>query len=509
MADGANSAAPASSSGGMEALTAWASDYASKRGFTPEQLLEYLKTAVASQEKKERKSHAVAPPWMPSTVTLPARAAKGARVWVTLIGDTRASEEHRSERVPTDVRVKAEGRVFHAHREVLVAASEYFKALFESGMSEATSGQLELNETSADELEHALCFLYYGECTLRHEGLISLLLTASKLEASDMRERAVDAVVKKLDAENVLGAWDLADVHGLTRMEDLVAEEASNLLGILAPNGPVVQEPDSPQTYRDPNSSAVLQVWKVSYDRGISFEDALAMYQDCERYPRTEGDGFYISKRKVVGASLRPEDHDLRNVLLLLADPKVRSRRGERQFQVLRPGSGFGTVMSVENCTGGERGYFKRVEPNEASDYWTRCHDRALTTCAHGPNCAIKAAGQICRLAMRHVRLAPIVTGAIVKRQWGAIRKLVRPKTAQKGKLKLPTMTRLILPPTGDMPARRLLGVQIAREGDVLQPDYPSFERFLENADWSAGANSNEWAAAGLPDSLELDVQEL
>ena len=60
--------------------------------------------------------------WTPSTVTLPARAAKGARVWVTLIGDTRASEEHRLERLPTDVRVKAEGRVFHAHREVLLAA---------------------------------------------------------------------------------------------------------------------------------------------------------------------------------------------------------------------------------------------------------------------------------------------------------------------------------------------------------------------------------------------------
>ena len=93
MADGAHSAVtavPASSNGGMEALTAWASEYASKRGFTPAQLLKYLKTADAAQEKKERKSQAAAPPWTPSTVTLPARAAKGARVWVTLIGDTRA-----------------------------------------------------------------------------------------------------------------------------------------------------------------------------------------------------------------------------------------------------------------------------------------------------------------------------------------------------------------------------------------------------------------------------------
>ena len=78
-------------------------------------------------------------------------------MWVTLIGDTRASEEHLSERVPTDVRVKANGRVFHAHRDVLVAASEYFKALFESGMAEAATGQLELNETPADELERVLC----------------------------------------------------------------------------------------------------------------------------------------------------------------------------------------------------------------------------------------------------------------------------------------------------------------------------------------------------------------
>ena len=51
------------------------------------------------------------------------------------------------------MRVKAEGRVFHVHREVLVAASDYFKALFESGMAEAVTGQLELNETPVDELE--------------------------------------------------------------------------------------------------------------------------------------------------------------------------------------------------------------------------------------------------------------------------------------------------------------------------------------------------------------------
>ena len=97
-------------------------------------------------------------------------------------------------------------------------------------MSEAETGQLELNETSADELDRVLCYLYYGECTLRHEGLISLLLTACNLQAADLRERAVDAVVKKLDADNVLAAWDLADVHGLKRMQGMVEKEAHRLL---------------------------------------------------------------------------------------------------------------------------------------------------------------------------------------------------------------------------------------------------------------------------------------
>ena len=67
---------------------------------------------------------------------------------------------------------------------------------------------------------------------------------------------------------------------------------------------------------------------------------------------------------------------------------------------------------------------------------------------------------------------------------------------------------RVTLPPSGGAPARRIVGVQV-NQGSEYSPDTTNFERYLQTADWSAGTNSNEWAKEGLPESLELDVQEL
>ena len=103
------------------------------------------------------------------------------------------------------------------------------------------------------------------------------------------------------------------------------------------------------------------------------------------------------------------------------------------------------------------------------------------------------------------MQLPPMITGAIVKRKWGALRNVVKKPGLEDAP---PRVTRVTLPPSDGAPARRIVGVQV-NHGSDHNPDLTNFERFLQTADWSAGTNSNEWAKEGLPDSLELDVQEL
>ena len=61
------------------------------------------------------------------------------------------------------------------------------------------------NETSAEELERVLCFLYYGECTLRHEGLAMLAsLLGCKEERPELFEQLLCTIILRHHAKKKL-----------------------------------------------------------------------------------------------------------------------------------------------------------------------------------------------------------------------------------------------------------------------------------------------------------------
>ena len=59
------------------------------------------------------------------------------------LGDLRENESL------CDVRLKAEGATFQAHRVVLAAVSPYFRAMFTGGFKEKEQSEITLNEMTA------------------------------------------------------------------------------------------------------------------------------------------------------------------------------------------------------------------------------------------------------------------------------------------------------------------------------------------------------------------------
>uniref|UniRef100_A0A8C8YFA8 Kelch like family member 26 n=1 Tax=Prolemur simus TaxID=1328070 RepID=A0A8C8YFA8_PROSS len=65
-----------------------------------------------------------------------------------------------------DVVLTVSREAFHAHKVVLAACSDYFRAMFTGGMREASQDVIELKGVSARGLRHIIDFAYSAEVTL-------------------------------------------------------------------------------------------------------------------------------------------------------------------------------------------------------------------------------------------------------------------------------------------------------------------------------------------------------
>lgn len=70
-----------------------------------------------------------------------------------------------------------ESKHFHAHRVILAARSEYFRALFYGGLRESQDGNqvIELKECKADAFEILLGYIYTGKIRLIREKVMLII----------------------------------------------------------------------------------------------------------------------------------------------------------------------------------------------------------------------------------------------------------------------------------------------------------------------------------------------
>ncbi|KAM4677840.1 kelch-like protein 25 [Discoglossus pictus] len=128
----------------------------------------------------------------------------------------------RKQQLFTDVTLWAGNRSFACHRVVLAACSQYFEAMFSTGLKESLDDTVNFHDSVHPEvLELLLEFAYSSKVLINEENAESLLEAADMLQFHDIRDSAAEFLEKNLYPSNCLGMMLLSDAHQCRRLYEL------------------------------------------------------------------------------------------------------------------------------------------------------------------------------------------------------------------------------------------------------------------------------------------------
>ncbi|KAK4473873.1 hypothetical protein MN116_003203 [Schistosoma mekongi] len=118
-----------------------------------------------------------------------------------------------------DVVIKAEGREFLAHRVVLAASSDYFDAMFSSGMAESAQLEVELKSITPEIMDALLDYVYTGQVRVSMDNVQDLLPAASLVQMEGVKVACSNFLLTEVDSTNVLGIRRFAELHNCIELE--------------------------------------------------------------------------------------------------------------------------------------------------------------------------------------------------------------------------------------------------------------------------------------------------
>ena len=124
-------------------------------------------------------------------------------------------DEHRKANILCDATLRAEGQDFAAHRCILSAASDYFKALFSSELQvkENQDNFVELSEVKSTVLAEVLQFIYTGEVNIGSQNAQDLVMVSDYLIIPSLKTKASQFLEKSITSKNCLALESFASQY--------------------------------------------------------------------------------------------------------------------------------------------------------------------------------------------------------------------------------------------------------------------------------------------------------
>ncbi|CAF0981233.1 unnamed protein product [Brachionus calyciflorus] len=123
-----------------------------------------------------------------------------------------------------DVKLIVDNIEFNAHKIILAARSEYFRALlFSSGMCETNSNCIHIKEAKPNAFKLLLQYIYKGKINLKNERedlLIDLLSLVHQYGFIDLQKSISDYLESILDVKNVCSIYDIASLYQLGSLRE-------------------------------------------------------------------------------------------------------------------------------------------------------------------------------------------------------------------------------------------------------------------------------------------------
>ena len=109
--------------------------------------------------------------------------------------------------------VTKDGKEFKAHRDVLSAASPFFRKLFQSDMRENQEGIVRLEEISGAVMEDVLEFIYTGSVEVTQENSKDLVAAANFLLIPGLKKRSVRFLKRQMSESNCISIFYFAEMY--------------------------------------------------------------------------------------------------------------------------------------------------------------------------------------------------------------------------------------------------------------------------------------------------------
>lgn len=115
-----------------------------------------------------------------------------------------------------------------AHKLVLTACSPYFRAMFNSEMTESRQTEITIKDVDEQAMEMMMDFCYSASITIEEANVQTLLPAACLLQLQEIQDVCCDFLKKQLDPSNCLGIRAFADTHAcrdLLRIADKFTQQ--------------------------------------------------------------------------------------------------------------------------------------------------------------------------------------------------------------------------------------------------------------------------------------------
>ena len=120
----------------------------------------------------------------------------------------------------TDVSLVVCDKLFHAHKLVLCASSDYFTTMFNGPLADHLGPEVHISGISASTMELMLNYIYTGAVVITEENIQDILEGACLLLLNNLRDRCGRFLRDRLDANNCLQVFSIAKSCSLAVLTD-------------------------------------------------------------------------------------------------------------------------------------------------------------------------------------------------------------------------------------------------------------------------------------------------
>ena len=130
-------------------------------------------------------------------------------------------QEHQS---LTDFILRVGDREIHAHKCILKISSEYFRAMFDSGMTELNTGEVNLDIFDFDAVKSVIDYMYGRAIQVDTDNLFPVLSVTEHFLLEELKERLTKIIVEHLKPDNCIFWLEVADRLTINELKKISRE---------------------------------------------------------------------------------------------------------------------------------------------------------------------------------------------------------------------------------------------------------------------------------------------